>query len=141
MIQQANLQDRINLIVGDVNKDRLPGIYDVILVSHVVHWLDEGQISQLFNKVYTALEDQGVVLLRDFFLERSKTVPKQAAVFSVSLLVQGGSRCYSIDEVAMWLTQAGFRRVAERIPSELITAKKHSKDEDEMEAGACSHTG
>ncbi|MBX5452032.1 methyltransferase [Thermogemmatispora sp.] len=141
MTQQANLQDRINLIAGDVTKDGLPGIYDAVLVSHVVHWLDEEQISLLFNKVSTALEDHGMVLVRDFFLETSKTAPRQTAVFSVSLLVQGGSRCYSFDEGATWLTQAGFRRGAEKIPRELILAKKQVRDEDGRETSECGHMG
>ncbi|WP_052890136.1 methyltransferase [Thermogemmatispora carboxidivorans] len=141
MTQQANLQDRINLIAGDVTKDGLPGIYDAVLVSHVVHWLDEEQISLLFNKVSTALEDHGMVLVRDFFLETSKTAPRQTAVFSVSLLVQGGSRCYSFDEGATWLTQAGFRRGAEKIPRELILAKKQVRDEDGRETSECGHIG
>jgi cyclopropane fatty-acyl-phospholipid synthase-like methyltransferase len=81
--------------------------------------------TSLFEKIYSALEDSSLLLVQEFFIQDgNKTASRQAILFSLSMLVQGGSRCYTVDEVSRWLMQTGFLHITEKIPGELITAQK-----------------
>jgi len=52
------------------------------------------------------------LILRDVFMSRDRTAPEWGALFSVSLLLhtpQG--RCYGLDEILVWLREAGFSMI------------------------------
>jgi cyclopropane fatty-acyl-phospholipid synthase-like methyltransferase len=125
MIEKAGLTGRVRCLAGDVTTDPLLGTFDVIIVSHLIHWLEEQDISRLFRNVYAALADDGVMLVRDFFLPLpAHAPPEDIALFNMFLLVQGGSRCFTVAETIHLLTNSGFTQVQEQLPGELILAQK-----------------
>lgn len=125
MIAKAGLTERVTCFAGNVTTDPIPGTFDMIIVSHLIHWLEEQDISQLFRNVHAALADDGVLLVRDFFLPIPAHTPSEdIALFNMFLLVQGGSRCFTVAETIHLLINSDFTKVQERLPGELIVAQK-----------------
>ncbi len=117
-IREAGLEDRVAAVAGDFRTDALGAGYDLALVSAICHMLSPEENVELFRKCRAALAPGGRVVVQDFILEDDKTSPRQAALFSLNMLVgteRGASYCES--EYRDWLAQAGFGDVARlRVP-------------------------
>ncbi|RPJ84535.1 MAG: methyltransferase domain-containing protein [Acidobacteria bacterium] len=108
-IRQAGLEDRIQLLPGNVFTQALGGPYDFVLVSNLVHSFSEDDNACLISKVATAMNRGGLLCVKDFFLEPDRTAPAWAALFAVNMLVSTEKGdCYTVQEGSSWLTRAGL---------------------------------
>ncbi len=127
-IRKAGLEDRIATTPGDMLTAPLERNYDLVLLSAIRHMFSPAQNRGLFRRAYEALAPIGRLVVQDFILEPDKTAPRQAALFSLNMLVgtQSGAS-YSEPEYDAWLREAGFsevRRVRLPGPSGLMVATK-----------------
>jgi len=125
-IRKAGLADRITVRQGDMLHDPLGENYDLVLASAICHMFSPEENQQLFRQTYSALAPKGRFAVQDFILEPSKTAPRNAALFSLNMLVgtRAGSS-YSEPEYESWLRGAGFsdvRRVRLPGPTGLMIA-------------------
>ena len=104
---------RLEFVSGDFLRDPLPRGYDVVLASDILHGQRPSDAARLVRVLRDALEPGGLLVLRDVLMERERTGPRWAALFSLTLLETSGSRCYAEDEVRGWLADAGFVDVRE----------------------------
>jgi hypothetical protein len=66
----------------------------------------------LFTKIYRALDPGGVLLIRDFVMDPSRTRPTQGALFALNMLVNTpGGDTYTFAEIREGLEKAGFANV------------------------------
>jgi predicted O-methyltransferase YrrM len=109
-IDLAGLSDRIGTAPGDFLKDRdLPGGYDVLLFSMILHDWDEAVNRDLLAKAYAALPSGGLVVISELLLDADRAGPAAAALMGMNMLVETiGGRNYSDAEYAGWLGGAGF---------------------------------
>lgn len=111
----ANLAPRIELIPADYRSDPIPGSYDAILLSNIIHGENEDRNAALIRKLAVNLNPRGRLIVKDHILDDSRTEPAVGATFSLlMLLTTDGGRCYSFAEITSWMKQAGLNRV-ERI--------------------------
>ena len=111
-IEEAGLSTRITLKEGDFFKDDLGGPYDMVLLSSIIHSMDEEENHFLLNRAKEALNPGGLLVIRDFLVDASHTEPQQAAVFAVNMLVNTrGGRTYSYEEISGWLKELGFLNI------------------------------
>lgn len=111
-IEEAGLQDRVKLRVGDINQRSYGTGYDLVFISAICHMLDPKQNLEMLGKSYRALRPGGRVVIQDHILEEDKTAPRAAALFSLNMLVNTrGGASYSESEYRSWLGKAGFREV------------------------------
>lgn len=114
-VAAANLTTRIELIPADYRSDPIPGGYDAILLSNIIHGENEGRNAALMRKLAANLHPRGRLIVKDHILDDSRAQPAVGAIFSLlMLLTTDGGRCYSFAEIAAWMKQAGLNRV-ERI--------------------------
>ena len=109
---EAGLTDRVTLVEGDYYTDALPEGADLAWLGAICHQNSRKQNRDLFSKVYTALVDDGVVIIRDVVMDPSHTSPAGGALFAINMLVgteAGGT--YSFDEYKEDLNTAGFTEV------------------------------
>jgi predicted nicotinamide N-methyase len=111
-IASRGYAERVTVVAGDMLKDRLPSDADVHLFSNVLHDWDEPVVRQLLSKSFEALASPGRIMIHDAFLNADKNGPLHVAEYSVLLMHSSEGRCYSISEMAQYLTDAGFRDVA-----------------------------
>lgn len=108
-IAEAGLTGRVNFVPGDFYTDQLPCGADFIWLSAIAHQNSRKQNQALFAKIYAALEDNGVLVLRDVVMDDSRTRPQAGAMFAINMLVateSGGT--YNFEEYRCDLLDAGF---------------------------------
>lgn len=95
----------------------IPGQYDVIWLSNVVHIYSPAQNRALFRRIVPALTPRGRLLIQDaFLLDRDGLHPLDATLFAVTMLLFTlGGNTYALREITEWLRRAGLGQVR-RIP-------------------------
>ncbi|MFC1836784.1 methyltransferase [Thermodesulfobacteriota bacterium] len=125
----AGLIDRVTLIEGDYNENELPLGHDLALLSAIVHINGhEGNI-ELYRKIHRALRPGGTIMIRDYFLDESRTFPPEGAVFAVNMLVAtAAGNSYTMEETREALEAVGFKDAKlirdERFMEQVVCAVK-----------------
>jgi hypothetical protein len=111
-IESEGLSDRVGFVDGDFYKDDLPGGYDLVLLSAIIHQNSVSENEDLYNKVFDALVPGGAILIRDHIMDETRTKPPQGAMFAINMLVNTvGGDTYTFRETKDALQRAGFINV------------------------------
>ena len=113
-INKFGLSDRINVVAGDVFKDSLPNGHDVHFISHVLHDWDLPEVRTVLKNSHENLSPDGIIILHDAHVNKSKTGPLSVAEYSVLLMVLSEGKCYSFAEMKDLLEEVGFHDVEYR---------------------------
>jgi precorrin-6B methylase 2 len=112
VVRQAGLLKRVRVIGIDFTRDALPRGFDTVFVSNVLHSQGVDENRSLILKIRNCLNSKGQLILRDVFMDRHRTAPVWATLFSVSLLLHTPhGRCYGLDEILGWLRRSGFSHI------------------------------
>ncbi len=112
LVAASGLEDRIQASECDFERDDIPGSYDLIWVSNLLHGRSVETNQTLLRKLYPCVEADGELVVHDMVMEEDRTRPKRGAIFSVHMLLNNGvGRCYTYEEIRSWLEAAGFRDV------------------------------
>ena len=111
-VREAGMTERIRLIAGDYRKDPIPGDYNVIFLSNIIHGESFEINRSLIRKLVSNLKLGGQIVVKDHILDDSRTSPPVGAIFSLLMLLTTESgRCYSFNEIKSWMEHAGLSRV------------------------------
>jgi len=111
-VRDAAMAGRIELIAGDYRTDSIPGNYDVIFLSNIIHGESEEKNAALVSKLKANLNSAGRLIIKDHILDDSRANPSVGAIFSLlMLLTSDGGRCYSFSEIKAWLDKAGLLQI------------------------------
>jgi SAM-dependent methyltransferase len=104
---------RLAYLPLDVMTEDIPGTYDVIWYSNVLHIYSPKDNQTLFRHALAALNPGGRLLIQDAFLhDRNGLFPEEASLFAVSMLLfTERGNTYSAAETRAWLMDAGFERI------------------------------
>ena len=113
-VRTAGMGGRIRLLKGDYRSDPIPGHYDLIFLSNIIHGESYDENQRLMAKLYANLSAGGRVVVKDHILDTTRTQPSVGAIFSLLMLLTTQSgRCYGFDEIKAWLENTGFHRVTQ----------------------------
>jgi len=123
-VRDADLSARIRLIAGDYRVDSIPGNYDLIFLSNIIHGENAAINEALMCKLVGSLKPAGRLVIKDHILDESRAEPPVGAIFSMlMLLTTAGGRCYSLGEIHGWMERAGLSRVEEiKVPAPLTSS-------------------
>ena len=108
-IKAADLEERVTIWSGDFLTDPIGEGFDIVYISNIVHMLAPHEVLLLLEKARAALAKGGRVLIKDFFLDDSRTSPAWTAQFSVNMLVgTSGGKSYPLSEMLDLMAKAGF---------------------------------
>jgi hypothetical protein len=111
-LTESGFIDRVQLVAGDYHTDDVPGGHDLVLLSAIIHSHSREVNVALFRRIYGALEPRGTILIRDFFMDRSRTSPVGGTVFAVNMLAAtSGGDSPRFDDVKQDLEKSGFSDV------------------------------
>jgi len=111
-VREAGLEPHIKLVSGDYRKDSIPGSYDAIFLSNIIHGEGSEENQKLMTKLATNLKSGGRIIIKDHILDETRANPPAGAIFSLLMLLTTTSgRCYSFNEVKSWLENAGLHRI------------------------------
>ena len=129
-VREAGLTNRIRLISGDYRVDEVPGNYDVIFLSNIIHSESFEVNQRLILNLSSVLEPGGSVMVKDHILDSTRINPPAGALFSLlMLLTTQAGRCYAFAEVEAWMSAAGLTHIRQidlpaPLNSSLIMATK-----------------
>ncbi len=114
-VKAAGLAGRVVTRAGDLRRDDLGTGFDLVLLSSICHMLGPDENRDLLRRAFAALVPGGRVVVSDFVLAEDRAAPRQAALFSINMLVGTPSGdCYTEAEYAAWMREAGFASVDRR---------------------------
>ncbi len=104
---------RLAYLPLDFASKSIPGRYDVIWFSNVLHIYSPQENQRLFRKMAKALAPGGRLLIQDAFLHDANGLyPQEASLFAVTMLLfTDRGNTYSVRDTTKWLQRAGFGRV------------------------------
>jgi predicted O-methyltransferase YrrM len=119
-IDAAGFTGRVMTKAGDYHTDELlrPGEapYEAVYISNIIHSLDPGETRALLAKAVDALAPGGLLIVKEFFLDDTRTAPAQAARFAVNMLVgTPGGKSYTWTETEKMLGDLGVKN-CRRLP-------------------------
>lgn len=105
-----NARQRLSYLPLDFSNEPIPGTYDVIWYSNVLHIYSPEENQAIFRRAGAALRPGGRFIIQDAFLhDREGVYPVEASLFAVSMLLfTEGGNTYSVSETTRWLKEVGF---------------------------------
>jgi len=115
---------RLSYLPLDLLTEDIPGRFDVIWYSNVLHIYSPEQNLSVFRRAKAALAPGGRFIIQDALLHDCEgLIPEEASLFAVSMLLFTESgNTYSVVETTRWLKEAGFKSV------KLLKLKKGTED-------------
>lgn len=109
-IDDAKLGNRVSVREGDYTKDDLGTGNDVALLFNVIHAHSPDQNIELFKRVAKALSPQGMIIIQEQIESRTSSPAARSTVqfLGLTFLTSLGGQTYRFDQIANWLTKAGF---------------------------------
>jgi len=108
-LRNAGLTDRVSLRAGDVFQDDLGTDYDFILLSNLTHIYSAQENKLLVSKCGDALNQGGLLCIKDFILGPDRVSPQWAALFAVNMLVNTDKgNCYTLADITDWFESASL---------------------------------
>jgi SAM-dependent methyltransferase len=120
VLASLGLLARVEFVGGDFNTDPLPGFFDVIWISQVLHQLSPQEVQALIDKAVKSLTPNGFLVIQEFLIGNERRGPVPSALFALNMLVNTQSgQSYTFKELADMLQKAGLtsiRRVSADLP-------------------------
>jgi SAM-dependent methyltransferase len=112
-IEKEGFANKIVTCTGDYTTDDLPGGFDLVFLSAVIHSNSLEINSTLIMKCYAALNRNGKIIIQDWIMNKERTQPLSGAVFAINMLVgtEAGD-CFTEKEVTDMLLVAGFTKIS-----------------------------
>ncbi|MEC4671263.1 MAG: methyltransferase, partial [Nitrospirota bacterium] len=124
-IQEVGLEGRIALLPGNFLSDSFQGPYDIALMSDILHYQDGKTNAALVQKVYHHLVEGGRLVIKDRFLDPSRTSPAWTTAFAVHILVNTErGQCFTSRDAMTWMEESGFQSVMELEPRAVLQGMK-----------------
>lgn len=106
LIENSKMSDRIAVREGDWDRDEFGQENDIVLMSNILH--GPGSKAEMkLRKAFRSMADNSLLIIRDFFLNDSKTGPLSAALFNLMV------GAYSIGEISDIIKETGFVNIRE----------------------------
>jgi SAM-dependent methyltransferase len=108
-IQTEGFAGKIDTVAGDYLKDDLPGGFDLVFLSAIVHSNSVEENKALIRKSAGALNPGGRVVVQDWLMSEDRTAPLAGALFAINMLVgtEAGDT-FTETEVRGWMGKAGL---------------------------------
>lgn len=111
-INNAGLAGQMSLCPGNFNQDQIPGNYDAVFLSDILHYQTDAENAALIQKLYQNCKPGGRIIVKDMLLGAEDNQPGWNAVFSIHMMVYSErGRCFKEAAVRSWLEKAGFQEI------------------------------
>jgi 2-polyprenyl-3-methyl-5-hydroxy-6-metoxy-1,4-benzoquinol methylase len=107
--ESRGVQDRVEIVCGDIFTTEFDRRFDMVVMSLVLCLFFREEVSVLLRKAKAALQPGGILLLGEVLLDSSGTSRTRATLFNTHLLVSGArGGLYSLDAICDLLRESGF---------------------------------
>ena len=110
--QRYALKNEIRYLPLDASKDDIPGSYDMILVSNMLHGLQETASRALIKRLYNSINPGGSLVIQAQYLRDDRLGGRWPILLDLMLLcVTADGRNHAPGETRQWMEEAGFKDV------------------------------
>ena len=126
--ERFGVGDRLTTVGGDLHEAEFGSGHQVATLGQILHSEGVERSRALLRRTHAALAPGGTIAIAEFLVDADRRGPMSGLIFAVNMLVNteaGGA--YSFEEIAGWLTEAGFtnpRQLPVPGPSPLILATR-----------------
>jgi len=112
LAKQASMESRLSFQTGNFIDDPIPGKYDIVWYSNVLHIYSPSENLKVFRKIKRALKSGGRLLIQDTFLQDPQGLrPLETNLFAVTMLLYTETgNTYPLKDVRSWLHKSGLNR-------------------------------
>jgi SAM-dependent methyltransferase/predicted transcriptional regulator len=112
-LEKEGFSDKVKTYAGDYTTDDLPGGFDMVFLSAIIHSNSLEVNADLIKKCFGSLSSNGRIVIQDWIMNNDRTQPTSGAVFAINMLVGTESGdCYTEQEVTEMLSAAGFKDIS-----------------------------
>ena len=112
-LEKEGFSDKVKTYAGDYTTDDLPGGFDMVFLSAIIHSNSLKVNQDLVKKCFGSLNKNGWIIIQDWIMNNDRTQPTSGAVFAINMLVGTESGdCYTEQEVTEMLSAAGFKDIS-----------------------------
>jgi SAM-dependent methyltransferase len=116
------LQNRVHYLPLDALHDEIPGSYDIVLLSNVLHGLGERTSRRLLQRLYEVVNVGGTLVVQAQFMRDDRRGGRWPVLLDlIQLCVTDEGRNHTPAETRRWLEDAGFIDVKYQTMSMLNT--------------------
>ena len=106
------LKNTVHYVPMDALKDDIPGSYDMVLVSNMLHGLGETASRTLIKRLYNSVSRGGSLVIQAQYLRDDRLGGRWPVFLDlIQLCVTENGRNHSPGETRRWLEEAGFRTI------------------------------
>ncbi len=114
-IDKEGFTEKISTCTGDYTVDDLPGGFDMVFLSAIIHSNSLEVNSNLIKKCFKSLNPGGKIIIQDWIMNNDRTLPVSGAIFAINMLVgTDAGDCFTEEEVTEMLRNAGFKNVSKK---------------------------
>jgi len=118
-IKRFELSPQVDFIGGDFTADELPGGFDAVWLSQILHGEAPESAARLVRRAAGTLDSGGVMGIQEFILDDDRRGPAQPALFALNMLLQTpGGQAYTKGELADMMAGAGLKNI-QRLKADL----------------------
>lgn len=129
IVRAASLSDRVCFRIGDFCTDELGETYDVIMLSNVLHMVDEPGAAAMLRNAFKHLAPQGILLVQEWMLTDDGTGSTLSTLFNLHMLINPNGDLYRWGQLRQMIERAGFT-IARTLETggvyDVIVAKKQN---------------
>jgi len=109
------LKNEVHYLPYDAVSGEVPGSYDMVLISNMLHMVGEQASRALLRKLYKNVNPGGSVVIQAQFLRDDHKGGRWPAVMDLILLcTTPAGRNHSVAEARQWMEEAGFANIEYR---------------------------
>jgi len=106
------LAHRIDFVGGDFTSDQLPGGFDAVWLSQVLHGEAPEQAARLVERAAGTIAKGGLMGIQEFIVDDDRRGPAQPALFALNMLLQTpGGQAYTLGEIRAMMDRAGLNNI------------------------------
>lgn len=106
------LKNKVHYVPMDALKDDVPGSYDMVLVSNMLHGLGEVASRALIKRLYNAVNKGGSLVVQAQYLRDDRLGGRWPVFLDlIQLCVTESGRNHAPGETKRWLEEAGFKNI------------------------------
>lgn len=104
-----SLTNAVHYHPADVRSDDIPGSYDLVLLSNVLHMLGPEESRKLLARLHDVVQPGGSVVVQAQYLDDDRRGGRWPVLMDLQLLsMTPAGKNHSVEETKGWLAKAGF---------------------------------